>query len=208
MKIQHGGFKSCDFIILIEIWLIYQAPTIPKPKPSSSKPVPKPKSLNRLRDKTRESSSAFGNSKKDKRSIKRSALLSRIEKPKPVSKKRRPRSKTLITSLESLANALPEISNDQSEKTVLGNARIQHRSLKSKPGATKKKELLITLESERFNKNMAQMIALPNGKDKMIRSDEDSIAPGSVERKWAAIRNFIEQNMEHRPHPEVVNPTR
>ena len=140
------------------------------------------------------SQSAFGALKKDKRMIKHSALVSRIEKSKsPVKKRRRP-SKKLVASLESLADALPKTLANEKPEAVTGDVKIRHRSLKSKPGAMKKKEKLVSMEKDRFTKNMAQMATR--------RSGDESGATGATDGKanpWAAIRQFIRQTMEQHP---------
>lgn len=149
--------------------------------------------------------SVFSTTRRDKRIIKRSALISRIEKSKakPSSEKRRRPSKKLVTSLESLADALPDIPDKENGETVLGDAKIKHKSLKSKPGAMKKKERLISIEKERFNKNMAQMMqsdqVMQERKDPATASD----AKEETGNKWAAIRGFIQQTMEQRPGSAV-----
>lgn len=143
--------------------------------------------------------SAFGSTKRDKRIIKRSTLISRIEKSKakPSSQKRRRASKKLVTNLESLANALPDIPESRIGEASLGDATIiRHKSLKSRPGAMKKKELLISMDKERFNKNMAQMMQSYHGKEEEKDSTD---AKGGGRNKWAAIRGFIQQTMEQRP---------
>lgn len=146
--------------------------------------------------------SAFGSTKRDKRIIKRSTLISRIEKSKakPSSQKRRRPSKKLVTNLESLADALPDVPEIRNRETGLGDATIiRHKSLKSRPGAMKKKELLISMEKERFNKNMAQMMQSYHGKGEEKDSTSISDAKGEGRSKWAAIRGFIQQTMEQRP---------
>ncbi|KAL8836040.1 MAG: hypothetical protein Q9170_003085 [Blastenia crenularia] len=145
--------------------------------------------------------SSFPNTKRDKRTIKRSALISRIEKSKPPTKKRRRPSKKLITGLESLAEALPAAG--EAEPTETATAKIRHRSLKSKPGAMKRKEKIITMEKERFNQNMAQMLAWQgsnaNGQD---ASHQASIgSEPNAGTKMAALRRFIQDTMKQRPAP-------
>lgn len=135
----------------------------------------------------------FGTRKIDKRFTKRSALISRIEKSNTPSKKRRRPSKKLITDLESLANALPEIPNNPEKEGVAASSKIKYKSLKSKPGAMKKKELLVNMEKERFNRNMA---ALQQGKDSITSRGEVNDDAGRSKEKWAALREFIQQNME------------
>lgn len=181
---------------------IVQAPTRPimgkkattQRLPSQSKAPP---DLNR-----RESRKDHGllgiTSKKDKRVIKHSALLSRIEKSKATPKKRRRPSKKLVTNLESLADALPDTSSGKSKEVVVGDAKIRHRSLKSRPGAMKRKEKQVIAEKDRFNKNMAQMMA------PAVDEQAEQDLPGSVHaqsksrNKWAALRGFIQQTMEQR----------
>ncbi|KAL9577221.1 MAG: hypothetical protein Q9212_006507 [Teloschistes hypoglaucus] len=85
------------------------APVIGKRSSSRSR-TSKTRSIssNPIRHTHAETASAFGTSKKDKRIIKHSALISRIEKSKHKAKKRRRPSKKLMVSLESLGDALPE----------------------------------------------------------------------------------------------------
>lgn len=87
---------------------------------------------------------------------------------------------------------------------MIGKAKIKHRSLKSKPGANKKKELLVAQERDRFNKNMAQMMTLPESHNGTGRGGEEIITHGNTEKRWAAIRGFVQENMERRPHPAAV----
>ena len=130
--------------------------------------------------------------------IKHSALISRIEKSKAPSKKRRRPSKKLVTTLESLADALPDTTDNASGATAIGDMKIRHKSLKSRPGAMKKKEALIRREKERFNKNMAQMAALPAAADAMA-NDDGAVKSGSASgNRWAVLRDFIQQNTERK----------
>lgn len=63
----------------------------------------------------------------------------------------------------------------------------------------KKKELLISMEKERFDKNMAQLMQSYQGKEEEKESTTISDAKGGGRSKWAAIRGFIQQTMERRP---------
>ncbi|MCJ1401312.1 hypothetical protein MMC11_004524 [Xylographa trunciseda] len=141
----------------------------------------------------------FKSTKEDKRRIKHSALISRIEKANTrVSKRRRP-SKKLIANLESLVDALPEASSTGPDGVVVGDARVRHRSLKSKPGALKKKDKLEKLEMERFSKNMAQMAHVTGDGG---RNDPKAVAlevtdgPTGGSQRWAALRGFIQSTMD------------
>ncbi|KAL8708904.1 MAG: hypothetical protein Q9220_006236 [cf. Caloplaca sp. 1 TL-2023] len=139
---------------------------------------------------------SFGSTKKDKRIIRHSALISRIEKSKPQFKKPRRPSKKLVTNLESLAHALPDIPASTTETPI---AKIRHRSLKSQPGAMRKKEKIIAMEKDRFNQNMAQMTASRGSTDQSASRDGNTRNISHTASKWAALRTFIQQNMEQRP---------
>ncbi|KAL8780913.1 MAG: hypothetical protein Q9213_006253 [Squamulea squamosa] len=137
----------------------------------------------------------FSTTKKDKRIIKRSALISRIEKSKLQPKKRRRPSKKLVADLESLVAALPDAPPMDEHVTETGIARMRQRSLKSKPGAMKKKEKIISMEKARFNRNMAQMAVVQS-----CAVGEADASPGNAagtdgqsRTKWAALRTYIQQ---------------
>ncbi|MCJ1322730.1 hypothetical protein MMC15_008080 [Xylographa vitiligo] len=146
----------------------------------------------------------FKSTKDDKRRIKHSSLISRIEKANTQVKKRRRPSKKLIVNLESLADALPEASDTGPGEVVVGDARTRHRSLKSKPGALKKKDKLEKLEMARFSKNMAQLVHVTgNGSRDGPRAGAPSAdAPEVNDRatggsqRWAALRAFIQSTMD------------
>ncbi|MCJ1354047.1 MAG: hypothetical protein MMC33_004034 [Icmadophila ericetorum] len=132
--------------------------------------------------------------KEDKRRMKRSSLISRIEKKniKPA-KPRRP-SRKLVANLESLVDALPELSK---EEVVVGNARIRQKSLKSRPGAMKKKQKLEVLEKDRFAKNLAQMVELPSKGTRA--NDALNASSADTSERWAALRGYIRQTMDQAP---------
>ncbi|KAL8782709.1 MAG: hypothetical protein Q9195_009585 [Heterodermia aff. obscurata] len=166
-----------------------------------SQPTP---TLSSLRRKSGKDRGIFGiTSKKDKRTIKHSALISRIEKTKATPKKRRRPSKKLVTDLDSLAAALPDVPIPKNEDSTVGGAMIRHKSLKSRPGAIKRKEKLAHMEKDRFNKNMALMMTSDN-----TRKDDKSVEAVAGERdanrdRWASLRGFIKQTMEPRPEPDT-----
>lgn len=137
-------------------------------------------------------------SKRDKRAIKHSALVARIEKPGAQSRKRRRPHQRLIANLESLADALPEPAAAGEFETSIGNAKPRHRSVKSGPGSMKKQEKLVQMEKERFNKNMAQMAA---GHD--AATAEASAASSGHRLRWAAVRQFIQQTAQQRLDPSA-----
>ncbi|KAL9016853.1 MAG: hypothetical protein Q9185_005803 [Variospora sp. 1 TL-2023] len=149
--------------------------------------------------------SLFSTTKKDRRTIKHSALISRIEKSKPsIQKRRRRPSKKLVTNLNSLAEALPDslpAGKAEAAETATATTKITHKSLKSRPGAMKKKEKIITMEMDRFNKNMAQMaIMQPSGGTAHNgQQPEDADHALQTGARWAALRSFIQQTMEQRP---------
>ena len=141
----------------------------------------------------------FKTTKEDKRRIKHSSLLSRIEKSSTkVAKRRRP-SKKLITNLESLVNALPDVTTEDNGATVVGDARIRHKSLKSKPGAMRKKDRLERLEMDRFSKNLAQMAHITETLHSSAPSAETMQVEGAgkgLSQRWAALRNHIHSTLD------------
>jgi hypothetical protein len=144
-------------------------------------------------------SDSFLNTKKDKRTIKHSTFLNRIEKGNKKALKRRRPSKKLVTTLESLADALPDMDMEGGAEGVeIDGAKIRHKSMKSRPGALKRREKLERMERERFSKNMAQMaagsVAAPTVGDGTPQSGTAS--------RWAALRGFISQTMEVKPEFE------
>lgn len=140
-----------------------------------------------------EVSDNFLNTKRDKRTIKHSAFVNRIEKGNKKPLKRRRPSKKLVTTLESLADALPDMDEAEGGETVVGDAKIKYKSLKSKPGARAKKEKLERMERERFGKNMAQLSV---GRQTAV---EGAPEPSETSSRWAALRGFISQTMEQKP---------
>ncbi|KAM5433079.1 hypothetical protein MferCBS31731_007191 [Microsporum ferrugineum] len=155
--------------------------------------------------------SEFPSSKKDKRLIKHSSFISKIEKSHKKPLKRRRPSKKLIANLDSLANALPDAGDGGegvSTYNIDGNTQvnvIRHKSLKHRPGAMKRKEKLNQMERDRFAKNMGQLAV-------GIKADTDvpmsthsgdginaSTGGNSTSTRWAALRSFISQTMDQNP---------
>ncbi|KAL4907419.1 ribosome biogenesis protein SLX9-domain-containing protein [Aspergillus multicolor] len=135
----------------------------------------------------------FRTTKKDKRLIKHSSFVSKIEKSSGKSNKRRRASKKLVANLESLADALPEA---ETERNGPGQINIiKHKTLQHRPGAQKRKEKLEKSERDRFAKNMAQMSNIPT----TAAPNSEPAAAESVSNRWAALRGFISQTMEHQP---------
>ncbi|RYP13079.1 hypothetical protein DL767_010952 [Monosporascus sp. MG133] len=107
---------------------------------------------------------AFVNSKKDKRLIKHSSFVSRIEKSSSTGKKalkRRRPGKKLKTNLEALADALPDLAErsegDEAMLRQLREGKVRHRSLRTRPGALKRKEKIVKGEVERFGVSLARL---------------------------------------------------
>ncbi|MCJ1474643.1 hypothetical protein MMC13_003303 [Lambiella insularis] len=144
---------------------------------------------------------AFKSTKEDKRRIKHSKLISRIEKANTKVKKPRRPSKKLLANLESLVDALPDPDEKgkSTGETVIGDARIRHRSLKSKPGAMKQRAKLEKLEMNRFSQNMAQMAHVTGDGDNRSTTD-DVIQTGQDATggsgRWAALRGFIQSTLD------------
>jgi len=124
--------------------------------------------------------------KKDKRKIKHTVLISRIEKSaSKIQKKRRP-NKKLVANLESLADALTGIDDVEAKGEVeVGQAKIQRKSLRSRPGAMKRKEKLEKVEKERFNQNLVQLAS--------------GSRTGAIQDRWAALKNHVQSTIEVKP---------
>ncbi|KAK7186292.1 hypothetical protein PSPO01_07681 [Paraphaeosphaeria sporulosa] len=134
----------------------------------------------------------FSSSKKDKRTIKHSAFVSKIERSSSKIQKRRRPNKKLVTNLESLADALSGLEQgDGNGELVVGQAKIQRKSLKSRPGAMKKKEKLEKLEKERFNMNLAQMATTSTASSATGRNPAAD--------RWAALKKHVKNTAEIKP---------
>lgn len=134
----------------------------------------------------------FRTTKKDKRLIKHSSFVSKIAKNSTKPNKRRRASKKLVANLESLADALPEAETDPNDSSQVNV--IKQKTLKHRPGAMKRKEKLEKTERDRFAKNMAQMSNIQTAPTPSSEPTADSVS-----NRWAALRGFISQTMEHQP---------
>ncbi|KAL2815638.1 ribosome biogenesis protein SLX9-domain-containing protein [Aspergillus cavernicola] len=135
----------------------------------------------------------FRTTKRDKRLMKHSTFLSKIEKISATSNKRRRASKKLVANLESLADALPDAETELNDPSQINI--IKQKTLKHKPGAMKRKEKIEKSERDRFAKNMAQMSNI----NTTPAPDSNTDAVGPVSNRWAALRGFISQTMEQQP---------
>ncbi|KAI1432398.1 hypothetical protein GGR50DRAFT_600983 [Xylaria sp. CBS 124048] len=153
----------------------------------------------------------FTSTKKDKRIIKHSAFMSRVEKThnRKVLKRRRP-GKKLVANLESLADALPDLLADGETEEGLRQMRegkIRHKSIKMKKGALKKKERIVRGEMDRFSHSLAQLNSMgnagqgqgqgqgqPQGQREQTQEQTQTTA-----NRWAALRGFISSTMEQNP---------
>lgn len=136
-------------------------------------------------------------SKKDKRLMKHSSFVSKIEKNSQKSSKRRRASNKLAANLESLADALPETETDLHDPDNQVNI-IKQKTLRHKPGAMKRRERLEKLERDRFAKNMAQMSGM-QASSAQASSEGSENDSGATSNRWAALRGFISQTMEQQP---------
>jgi Ribosome biogenesis protein SLX9 len=160
----------------------------------------------------------FISSKKDKRIIKHSTFISKIQKTHKKPLKRRRPSKKLVTTLESLADALPELNTETNGNIEqLREGKVRHRSLKSKPGALKRKEMIVKGEMERFGVSMARLVSIEEtreargtmlsggsdrggpGGEKNSAVQESSMPAAATTNRWAALRNYISSTMEQNP---------
>lgn len=152
----------------------------------------------------------FITSKSDKRMIKHSQFLSRVQSSaskisKPSSSKsrsghrrnRRPGNK--IASLQGLEDALPEV------EEKLEEGKVRHRSLKSRPGAIKRKEKIVKGEMDRFGVNMAQLAKAPADEPSTAtqgnKTDDETskVEESGQGSRWAALRGYISATMEQNP---------
>ncbi|KAI9842463.1 MAG: hypothetical protein M1837_007132 [Sclerophora amabilis] len=175
-------------------------------RPSIRTRATKPKTTSNPKSETADQSAprshlGLASSKRDKRIIKHSSFVSKIEKSSKQPRKRRRPSKRLITNLKSLADALPETGEAEESSTVVGDALIKHKSLKSRPGATKRKEKLERMERKRFGQNMAQMLQPVGVTPQQVSDNSGSGEGGShvVDNRWSALRGFISQTLEQKP---------
>jgi hypothetical protein len=156
----------------------------------------------------------FLSTKKDKRIIKHSSFVSKIQKANKQPLKRRRPSKKLITTLESLADALPTLDADvDGNIQQLREGKVRHKSLKSRPGALKRKERVVKGELERFGVNMAKLATVTeksnppteSGKGAKKKNETETetsaqpSAPTSTTNRWAALRGYISATMEQNP---------
>ncbi|TDZ29521.1 hypothetical protein C8035_v005606 [Colletotrichum spinosum] len=149
----------------------------------------------------------FLSTKKDKRIVKHSAFVSRINKANKKPLKRRRPSKKLVTTMESLADALPDLDESTQSLEQLREGKVRHKSLKSRPGALKRKEKVVKGEMQRFGASMAALSALPNSSgaadgDNVNMADMqggNAAAAGAGSSRWAALRRHISSTMEQNP---------
>jgi hypothetical protein len=140
----------------------------------------------------------FRTNKKDKRSMKHSIFLSKIEKTNKKPLKRRRPSKKLVANLDSLADALPDAGDVEQKATGSQVNIIKHKSLKHRPGAMKRKEKLDAAERDRFGKNMAQMVVSESAPATGGAPPTSASADISTSGRWAALRSFISQTMDQK----------
>jgi hypothetical protein len=131
--------------------------------------------------------------------MKHSTFVSKIEKTNKKTLKRRRPSKKLVANLESLADALPGADNPKESGPASQVNVIKHKSLKHQPGAMKRKAKLDRVERERFGKNMAQMAGAQAQPTSSAATPSDMGNVADTSRRWAALRSFITQTMDHNP---------
>lgn len=160
---------------------------------------------------------AFISSKKDKRLVKHSSFVSRIEKAHPAkSLKRRRPSKKLVTDLDSLKKALPDLP-DHDDLQELNKGKMRLKSLRNRPGALKRKEKLVQSEVERFQGSLARLNAIGatttqgagpsghGGSSGEVQAETEARGPQGQQHanatggRWAALRGFISATMEQNP---------
>jgi hypothetical protein len=150
--------------------------------------------------------------KKDKRTLKHTALMDRVREAGVSKKKRRRPVKQL--KVEELRDALPAVDDDDEwegfedeegsvrRRRRRGDGKMMMRSLKHRPGAMKRKEALQKREVERFGRNLAQLAAGGGGVEEAGGGHGDAVVrsgEGTQGSKWAALRAFITTTMEQDP---------
>ncbi|OHW90589.1 hypothetical protein CSPAE12_10853 [Colletotrichum incanum] len=153
---------------------------------------------------------SFLTNKKDKRTMKHSAFVSKVEKANKKPLKRRRPNKKLVTTMESLADALPDL--DESTQTLeqLREGKVRHKSLKSRPGALKRKEKVVRGEMQRFGASMAALASVPAATstaapagamavEKPAAAETEEATPNATANRWAALRKHISSTMEQNP---------
>jgi hypothetical protein len=178
-------------------------------KPCNPLPRPKPSTSSSSFYRSNSSESTFANSKSDKRIIKHSAFVSRVEKSstKKSLKRRRP-NKKLVTTLESLADALPDVeelvrvheSGDGLKAN--GQKKLESKSLSHGKGFMKRRDKVEKGEKERFGKNLGVImgsVATPAASATVDVGKENAGAEKSASTtagRFAAIRAWVNDNME------------
>lgn len=135
----------------------------------------------------------FRTSKKDKRTIKHSSFISKIEKNSKKAPKKRRASKKLAT-LDSLADALPDADTQEDQQDPNSQVNIiKQKTLKHKPGAEKRRQNLEKLERDRFARNMAQMTAMDTAQEAVAPTTTEGASSTATEEtngttnRWAAL---------------------
>ncbi|GJC83231.1 hypothetical protein ColLi_06068 [Colletotrichum liriopes] len=152
---------------------------------------------------------SFLANKKDKRTMKHSAFVSKVEKANKKPLKRRRPNKKLITTMESLADALPDLDENTQTLEQLREGKVRHKSLKSRPGALKRKEKVVRGEMQRFGASMAALASVPAASaavpaskmavEKPAAAETDEATPNATANRWAALRKHISSTMEQNP---------
>ncbi|KAF2666599.1 hypothetical protein BT63DRAFT_415723 [Microthyrium microscopicum] len=142
-------------------------------------------------------SATFSSTKRDKRTMKHSLLLSKArassDRPTGIKKRRRP-NKTLSTTMTSLVDALPDEDLEAalpSQSSKITTKMAPMKSLKSTRGLRKRQAKVISEERERFGKNLAIL-------SQAAPADANDATAGSVpvkDQRWAALRKHLGNTM-------------
>lgn len=141
-------------------------------------------------------SDSFISSKRDKRTIRHSTFMNKIQKssakPTASTKRRRP-NKKLVATLEDLADALPDVEEKEEE------GKVRQKSLRSRPGALKRKERVVKGEMERFGESMARLVEGGGAKGGLGGGEGEKKEANPTGNRWAALRGYISSTMEQNP---------
>jgi hypothetical protein len=140
-------------------------------------------------------STTFTSTKRDKRTIKHSILVSKArtssDKSGGIKKRRRP-SKKLATDIQTLADALPdefdEVVPSQSSKLKSQPSSTQMQSIGSRKGIKKQIQRVVKEEQDRFGKNLAVLSQAAPSSTTIVA---DPSRPAEKDSRWAALRKHL-----------------
>jgi hypothetical protein len=138
----------------------------------------------------RETDSAFTTTKKDKRLMKHSMLMSKVHDAGVKKQKRRRPGKKLVTDLEALGDALQHVAGHDHDQDQ--SRAAQMKNVREGRGQAKRREKLVKEERARFGQNMA-VLSATNAASTPNDANAHNHATGGG--RWAALRAHIQATM-------------